>query len=136
MDLSTKMGNRVLKHFEKENLVCPPILRQKLFTSAALDNIDHDPSSTTAEDSFHGTGISLFQHHTSEQHGIDNGVFLDPLPDKKQLSPSRVIYRNPTNFKLQRSARNQRLFNSEAIRNTGRCTEIGKTVHRYYLLFS
>ena len=87
MDLSTKMGNRVLKHFEKENLVCPPILRQKLFTSAALDNIDHDPSSTTtAEDSFHGTGISLFQHHTSEQHGIDNGVFLDPLPDKKQLS--------------------------------------------------
>ena len=63
---------RVLGHFEKEILVCPPILRQKLFTSADLD-IDHDPSSTTAKDSFHGTSISLFQHHTSDQHGIDNG---------------------------------------------------------------
>ena len=25
-------------------------------------NIDHDPSSTSAHDSFHGPGISLFQH--------------------------------------------------------------------------
>ncbi len=32
-----------------------------LFTVGALDNIDHNQSSTTAVSSFHGTGISLFQ---------------------------------------------------------------------------
>ena len=33
-----------------------------LFTTAAVDIIDHNPSSTSAHDSFHGTVISLFQH--------------------------------------------------------------------------
>ena len=28
------------------------------FTVGALDNLDHNPSSTTARDSFHGMGIS------------------------------------------------------------------------------
>ncbi|KAL9954025.1 hypothetical protein ACROYT_G041513 [Oculina patagonica] len=32
-----------------------------MFTVGAIDNIDHNPSSTTAQGSFHGTGISLFQ---------------------------------------------------------------------------
>ena len=29
---------------------------------STLDNIDHNPSSATAKDSFHGTGTSLMQH--------------------------------------------------------------------------
>ena len=94
MDLSTKMGNRVLKHFEKENLVFPPILRQKLFTSAALDNIDHDPSSTTAEDSFHGTGISLFQHHTSEQN-LQSRIFKISCYDQTRNGRNQEISRIP-----------------------------------------
>ena len=42
--------------------MCPPNLREGLFTTAAIDNIDHNPSSTTTTDALHGTGISLFQH--------------------------------------------------------------------------
>ena len=38
---------------------------------AVVDNIDHDPSSTTATGSFHGTSISLIQHTTEE--GYDMG---------------------------------------------------------------
>ena len=38
----------------------PTQLRHGLFTAGALDNLDHNPSSTTAKDSFHGTGISFF----------------------------------------------------------------------------
>jgi hypothetical protein len=41
-----------------------------VFSTAAVDNIDHNPSSTTASDSFHGTGISLFQHVTADVPGI------------------------------------------------------------------
>ena len=51
-------------------VVCPPTLRLNVFTTAALDNIDHNPSSTTLEGSFHGTGISLFQHLTPESQGL------------------------------------------------------------------
>ena len=32
----------------------------------ALDHLDHNPSSTTTTDSFHGTSISLFQIKMSE----------------------------------------------------------------------
>lgn len=46
-------------------------LKYGLFTTAAIDNIDHNPSSTTAKDSFHGTGISLFQHPTANFSGIE-----------------------------------------------------------------
>ena len=46
-----------------------------------MDNIDHDPSSTSAQDSFHGTGISLFQHPNSEVSGTQR-VFL---PDNNSL---------------------------------------------------
>ena len=42
-----------------------------MFTTAAVDNIDHNPSSTTSSDSFHGTAISLVQHPTVEETGID-----------------------------------------------------------------
>ena len=41
----------------------PTQLRRGLFTAGALDNLDHNPSSTSAKDSFHGTGISLFSSH-------------------------------------------------------------------------
>ena len=45
-----------------EGLICPSVLRKGLFTTAAVDKIDHNPSSTTSKSSFHGTGISIFQH--------------------------------------------------------------------------
>ncbi|KAG1666280.1 putative aldolase class 2 protein [Nymphon striatum] len=53
----------------KEGLVCPSQLRKDLFTVGALDNIDYNPSSTTAKDSFHGTGISIFQFPTATNPG-------------------------------------------------------------------
>ncbi|CAC5372614.1 unnamed protein product [Mytilus coruscus] len=56
------------QQYQEEGYVCPPSLRIGLFTTAAVDNIDHNPSSTIANDSFHGTGISLFQHVTSQMN--------------------------------------------------------------------
>ena len=40
-----------------------------------MDNIDHNPTATTATTSFHGTGISLFQYPTSD----NKGEKLEPL---------------------------------------------------------
>ncbi len=45
-------------------------------TTAVFDNTDHNPTSTTVHDSFHGTGISLVQHMTHENPVIDHGVTI------------------------------------------------------------
>ena len=47
----------------------PAQLKKGLFTVGALDNLDHNPSSTTTVGSFHGTGISLFQFPTLSNLG-------------------------------------------------------------------
>ena len=64
MELSTKTENKVLSHYAEQRLVFPPSLKFNLFAAGAFDNINHNSNSTTAEDSFHGSGISLFQHKT------------------------------------------------------------------------
>ena len=68
--VSTDLGNAVCRRYQEDRVVYPPNLRLQLFTTAAVDNIDHNPSSTTANDSFHGTSISLFQHVTTNEPGI------------------------------------------------------------------
>lgn len=57
LSLSAEMGNSVCQRYHMEHVVCPPALKQGVFTTSAVDNIDHNPSATTATDSFHGTGI-------------------------------------------------------------------------------
>ena len=74
--ISAEMGNGVCQNFLVENAVCPPKLRGDVFTTAAVDNLDHNPSSTTAHDSFHGTGISLIQHPDYDSQGIDRGIVI------------------------------------------------------------
>ena len=72
--ISTDIANSVTTRFEHEGVVCPPKLRGKVFTTAGVDNIDYNPSSTTAHDSFHGTAISLVQHPTTSNKGNDRGI--------------------------------------------------------------
>ena len=57
-------------------MVCPPKLRRGLLTTGAVDNVDHNPSSTTAQDSFHSTGISLMQHPSHTHGGTDRGILV------------------------------------------------------------
>ena len=52
----------VCQQFHREKVVCLPQLRSHVFTTAAVYNIDHNPSSTTARDSFHCTAIAVTQH--------------------------------------------------------------------------
>jgi hypothetical protein len=47
--------------------VCPLNFKHDEFVTSAVDNIDYNPSSTTSVDSFHGTGILLFQHLDSSK---------------------------------------------------------------------
>uniref|UniRef100_UPI00358FEB60 uncharacterized protein isoform X2 n=1 Tax=Myxine glutinosa TaxID=7769 RepID=UPI00358FEB60 len=53
--LSAQLGESVIQQYHKDQVVCPPKMRGGVFTTAAVDNIDHNPSSTTSKESFHGT---------------------------------------------------------------------------------
>jgi len=69
LEISTEMGNKVCARYESEGVVCPPKLKKRVFTTAAVDNIDHNPSSSTAQGAFHGTGISLCKHSSADTRG-------------------------------------------------------------------
>ncbi|KAK3731974.1 hypothetical protein QZH41_003373 [Actinostola sp. cb2023] len=96
MCISTGIANKVIARFEQDGVVCPPTLRTNIFTSAAVDNIDHNPSATTAKDSFHGTAISLVQHPTNENKGDDRGitVFDGTVTTEKKIAPLPDTYHN------------------------------------------
>lgn len=69
LEISAQLGDATVSKYVKEGVVCPSLLRKGLFTTAVMDNIDHNPSATTATTSFHGTSVSVFQHPTKESSG-------------------------------------------------------------------
>lgn len=97
MDVSMDMGTAAGNQYEKDGVVCPLILRKGLFTTAAVDNIDYNPSSNTAHDAFHGTGISLFQNRKDQSDGIKRErAILQPGTSNKKLPQLPESYTNVT----------------------------------------
>ena len=66
ISLVKDIASTVCETYNKQQVVCPPHLCKNVFTVGAMDNIDHNSSSTTAKGSFHGTAVSLTQHATTE----------------------------------------------------------------------
>ena len=102
LQLTSDIANGVCQSFRVEDVVCPPKLRHGLFTTGAVDNIDHNPSSAIAKDSFHGTGISLMQHPSHTHGGADRGVLVigqggsstksvTPLPSAYTIVPPAAL---------------------------------------------
>lgn len=70
LEISAQPREAVVAQVE-HGVVCPPVLRRQLFTTSALDNIDHDPTTTIAKISFHGTSESFFQHSRPQHSGVE-----------------------------------------------------------------
>ena len=85
--------NTICAQYEKDDAVCPPNLRNGLFTTSAVFNIDHNTSSTYSKENFHGTGISLFQHPSIEGPGVDRNVLSENLDYK---TPKMGFYHSMT----------------------------------------
>ena len=76
LELSAQMGNSACQQFHREQVVCPPPKDAQQCLHNAIDNIDHNPSSTTAKGSFHGTAISLLQHPCFTGEGVDRSIAI------------------------------------------------------------
>lgn len=85
--ISTSLCNAASKRYAKEKVVCPQNLRLGLFTTGAYDNIDHNPSSTTSTDSFHGTSMSLFQHVLPHSQGEERHYNVDYVKLQDRSAP-------------------------------------------------
>jgi len=96
LDISTNMATAAATQYEKDGVVCPLILRRHLFTTAAIDNIDHNPTSTTAHTSFHGTGISLFQNRATESDGTERE--RTPTENSGRIAHSSSHYSLPESY--------------------------------------
>ena len=86
-EIETATGNKICERFGLEKTVSLR-LSEKLFTYGAIDNIDHIPSFSTSQSSFHGTGISLFQNREHENDGegrLTEYVSVKDIKREKQL---------------------------------------------------
>ena len=107
--LSADIGSRVCEQFHREQVVCPPKFRGSVFTSAAVDNIHHNPSSTTSREFFHGTGISLLQHPTYDGEGVDRSIIINRVSQdvsSKSVNDLPHFYTNvpPVNESIKKSS--------------------------------
>lgn len=68
------IANSVCNKFETDGVVVPASMDEGVFTAGVVDNIDHNPSSTTSSDSFHGTSISLIQHRQTDSDGNASSI--------------------------------------------------------------
>ena len=85
LQFTTDVANREIERYEQEKVVCPSQMRNHVFITGCLDNIDHNPSSTLSHDSFHGTAISLTQHVTNDVPGEIRNVLETFVQTESQL---------------------------------------------------
>ena len=74
LQLENLLAKNVCEQFKLEGIVCPDNLRKSIYTIGALDNIDHNPSSTSAQGSLHGIAISIIQNPTKENPEIERNI--------------------------------------------------------------
>ena len=92
----------------------------RLFTVAAVDNLDHNPSSTTSKDSFHGTSISLMQLPTLECPGQDRGrIVINHASSTREIGPLPEEYTSV----LPASLKKQQQFTVPAVESSVKLTD-------------
>ena len=95
LQLSTDLANAICQQYEDDNIVCQPGLRKNVFTTSAVDNIDHNPSSTTAlaRDAFHGTAISLTNHISDSCKDVErNAIHINASSRSKTVTNTATNY--------------------------------------------
>ena len=92
IQLEDQLAVSACERFKDDDVVIPACLRKGLFTVGALDNLDHNPTSTTSSDSFHGTGISLFQITKQSQTGERRPYLKIPPSGNEQDLPDEYAF--------------------------------------------
>ena len=98
--VSTDVANKVCSYYRNLGFVCPPKLKMGLLVHGAADNLDHNPSATTAHGSFHGTSISLFQQPSNDKPGTPQEIPEEEMQTVQKLLELQVQYKETNSAKL------------------------------------
>jgi len=90
--LSNQLGNVVIDAFDTHQAAIGSKSSTGQFTTCAFDNLDHNPSSSTAYGSFHGSGLSITQHpeENCARFAVMNSAIAHDTP--KVLKPLPSFY--------------------------------------------
>ena len=97
--LSNQLGNVVIEAFETHQAPVGSKSSLGKFTTCAFDNIDHNPSSSTAYGSFHGSALSITRHF--DETCSDSDKLINPVIRKetpKSLKLLLSFYKFVQNF--------------------------------------
>ena len=99
--LSTQLGSSVCMQFESDGVVCPTKFCSNVFTTSAVDYIDHNPNSLSTKGSWHGTAIFSTQHLESKTDGIKCCSVQLAATASKVLQPLPKEYMTVHHFVLK-----------------------------------
>jgi hypothetical protein len=94
--LEEQLASAQCNQYARDGVVAPTSLVKRAFTVGAIDNIDYNPSSSTSKDSFHGTGLSVFQFLNDFSEEREPALFPpisknSLLPDSYAIIPEFVL---------------------------------------------
>ena len=92
MQLEEWMAISACERFDEDGVVVLVYLRKGIFTVAAIDNLGHNPSATTASSSFNRTGINIFQLPSKKWNRTSS--IESPTFSSNNISPE-ILYRCP-----------------------------------------
>lgn len=88
LQCSKQVSEAACQLYEDEGVVSPIALPKNVFSTAAFDNIDYNPSSVTAEGALHGTSISIAQHLDQDSERLPRRML--PISKPSPSSSLRV----------------------------------------------
>ena len=91
MELESTVTNGLCSIYRSLDNVVPVNLSKNVFTTAAIDNIDHNPSSSTTTDSFHRSSVTIIQHS-------DSKVSIPPFQLSQMLWTQKVTTSLPETY--------------------------------------
>ena len=97
LSIEDQLVGAVCEQYNQNGVVTPRSLEKNRFCIGAIDNIDHNPSSTTAKSSFHGTSISMIQVGESCDEKMEP-IHIPPKSNRRELPKS---YRDVPVLELQ-----------------------------------
>ena len=97
-EIQDSIGQQLLEKYDRKKIVCPYTLKPDLFTFGATDNVDHNPTSSTATSSFHGTSVSIFQYLENKDEMVKVPFTLEKSQKKTAIKlPDYYTDIEPTN---------------------------------------
>ena len=91
LECGKTLGESLFQNKAKYNKCCKLNFRKNLFTTAAVDNTDVNPKSSTAFTSLHGTAASLNQHSNEHNRRVERNI-------PKTLPSDKVLNKLPSSY--------------------------------------